>query len=108
MRTRFDVSPAWQAFVGAEPALAMFASLDPHELHDHAAGLAAEFRERMGLPTPERAERDRHVGRPRGLRPRAPHRAGITASGRAGRARVAFHLFNDDEDVDLALAALGR
>ena len=32
--------------------------------------------------------------------------AGITASGRSGRARVAFHVFNDGEDVDLALAAL--
>ena len=31
--TRFDVSPAWQAFVGAEPALALFASLDADELH---------------------------------------------------------------------------
>ncbi len=26
---RFDVSPAWQAFVGAEPALDLFASLPP-------------------------------------------------------------------------------
>ena len=34
--------------------------------------------------------------------------AGITASGRAGRARVAFHLWNDLEDVDLAARALGR
>ena len=34
--------------------------------------------------------------------------AGITASGRAGRARVAFHVWNDDEDVELAASALGR
>ena len=34
--------------------------------------------------------------------------AGITASGRSGRARVAFHVFNDEDDVDLALAALGH
>ena len=34
--------------------------------------------------------------------------AGIVASGRAGRARVAFHLFNDERDVDMALVALGR
>ena len=34
--------------------------------------------------------------------------AGIVASGRAGRARVAFHVFNDGEDVDLAARALGR
>ena len=27
--------------------------------------------------------------------------AGVAASGRAGRARVSFHLWNDEEDVDL-------
>ena len=32
--------------------------------------------------------------------------AGLTASGRAGRARVAFHVFNDAESVDLAVRAL--
>ena len=34
--------------------------------------------------------------------------AGVTASGRAGRARVSFHLWNDEEDVDLAATAVGR
>ncbi|WP_335339028.1 hypothetical protein [Microterricola viridarii] len=33
---------------------------------------------------------------------------GITASGRAGCARVAFHLWNDEDDVADALRALGR
>lgn len=105
---RFDVSPAWQAFVGAEPALAMFASIDPHELHDHAVGLAARFRERMSVPTPERPSAIVTWADPDGCDLARLTAAGITASGRAGRARVAFHLFNDDRDVDLALAALGR
>ncbi|MDF2555635.1 MAG: selenocysteine lyase, partial [Microbacterium sp.] len=34
--------------------------------------------------------------------------AGISASGRAGRARVAFHVFNDEADVTRAARALGR
>ena len=34
--------------------------------------------------------------------------AGVAASGRAGRARVSFHLWNDEEDVDLAARSLGR
>ncbi|MFZ8376928.1 hypothetical protein ACO1LT_15775, partial [Staphylococcus aureus] len=29
---RFDVSPAWQAFAGAAPALALFASTDRAEI----------------------------------------------------------------------------
>ncbi|WP_457098343.1 aminotransferase class V-fold PLP-dependent enzyme [Microbacterium sp. P5_E9] len=105
---RFDVSPAWQAFVGAEPALALFAALDPHELHDHAAGLGASFRERMGLAAPQRASAIVTWADPDGCDLARLTTAGIIASGRAGRARVAFHVFNDDEDVELALAALGR
>ena len=73
MRTRFDVSPAWQAFVGAEPALELFASLDRAALHEHATGLAA--RVPRGPRTREAAapERDRHLERPRRSRPRAAH-----------------------------------
>ena len=106
--TRFDASPAWQAFVGAEPALELFASIEPAALHEHATGLARSFSAGMGLePAPRQsaivtwadsggADLARLAG------------AGITASGRAGRARVAFHVFNDEHDVRSALTALGR
>jgi selenocysteine lyase/cysteine desulfurase len=106
--TRFDVSPAWQAFVGAEPALAMFAGLDAHELYAHAIGLASRFRSGMELPAPERASAIVTWSDPDGRDLARLAAAGIIASGRAGRARVAFHVFNDESDVDLALAALGR
>ena len=63
--SRFDVSPAWQAFVGAEPALAHVRRRSIRsELHAHATALAARFRERMGLAGAGAGERDRHVGRP--------------------------------------------
>lgn len=105
---RFDVSPAWQAFIGAAPALELFAALDPAELHAHATGLAAAFRTGMGLPAPARASAIVTWDDPEGCDLARLAAAGITASGRAGRARVAFHVFNDGDDVDLALAALGR
>lgn len=105
---RFDVSPAWQAFVGAAPALELFAALDPAELYAHTTGLAAAFRAGMGLPEPARASAIVTWDDPDGCDLARLTAAGITASGRAGRARVAFHLFNDGDDVDLALAALGR
>ena len=105
---RFDLSPAWQAFAGAEPALALFASLDPNELHDHAVGLATAFRERMGLAAPQQASAIVTWADPDGCDLARLTTAGMVGSGRAGRARVAFHLFNDHEDVELALAALGR
>ncbi|MFD4957251.1 aminotransferase class V-fold PLP-dependent enzyme [Microbacterium sp. NPDC058389] len=105
---RFDVSPAWQAFVGAAPALELFAAIDPADLHAHATGLAAAFRAGLGLPVPERASAIVTWNDPGGCDLARLTAAGLTASGRAGRARVAFHVFNDADDVDLALAALGR
>ncbi|MFH8250258.1 aminotransferase class V-fold PLP-dependent enzyme [Microbacterium sp. B2969] len=105
---RLDVSPAWQAFVGAEPALALFAGLEREALYAHATGLAAAFRYRLGLDQPERASAIVTWADPDGCDVARLTAAGITASGRAGRARVAFHVFNDEDDVDLACAALGR
>ncbi len=105
---RFDVSPAWQAFVGAAPALELFAGLDPEELRAHATGLAAAFRDGLGIAQPERASAIVTWDDADGCELARLTAAGITASGRSGRARVAFHLFNDEDDVDLALAALGH
>jgi selenocysteine lyase/cysteine desulfurase len=104
--SRFDVSPAWHAWVGAEAALGFAASLDAAEVRDHAVALANAFRERIGLEPSNSAI----VAWPDadGAQLRALTAAGVTASGRAGRARVAFHLWNDEEDVDLAARAIGR
>ena len=81
--SRYDVSPAWHAWVGAEAALGFAVSLDAAEVRDHAVGLANGFRERLDLgpsdsaivswPDPDGA----HLaafgrGRRRGLRPRRP------------------------------------
>lgn len=103
-----DVSPAWQAFVGAEPALRLFAALDPDELYRHATGLAAAFRERLGLHDPERPSAIVTWCDPDGDALARLTAAGITASGRAGRVRVAFHVFNSDIDVERAVIALTR
>lgn len=105
---RFDVSPAWQAFVGAEPALALFADADPEALCLEVTGLAAALRERLDLPQPERATpivtwRDESGADIARLRA-----AGIIASSRAGNARVALHVFNDLRDVNDIAAALAR
>ncbi len=105
---RFDVSPAWQAFVGAAPALELFAALDPDELFAHTTGLAARFRAGMGMDAAPRPSAIVTWEDPDGCDLARLTVAGITASGRAGRARVALHVFNDDRDVDLALEALGR
>jgi selenocysteine lyase/cysteine desulfurase len=106
--TRFDVSPAWQAFVGAEPALDLFASLDRAALQEHATGLAGAFRAGLGLEEVARPSAIITWSDPDGRDLTRLTEAGIAASGRAGRARVAFHVFNDEQDVADALQALGR
>ncbi len=101
---QFDVSPAWQAWVGAEPAVRMFADLDMNEVWAHASGLGDMLCDELGIPQqhqaivtwpdPERADLQKLVA------------AGIRASGRAGRLRAAFHLWNDDDDVVAVARAL--
>lgn len=105
---RFDTSPAWQAFVGAAPALALFASLDMAEIHAHTVGLATAFREGLALPPIDRPGAIVTWDDPAGCDLARLTASGITASGRDGRARVAFHVFNDMLDVERALSALGR
>ncbi len=105
---RFDVSPAWQAFVGAEPALRSFAAADMQAVHAHTTGLAARFRAAVGIEEPETATAIVTWLDPDGADLARLQSAGITASGRNGRARVAFHVFNDADDVERAVAALGR
>jgi selenocysteine lyase/cysteine desulfurase len=102
--TRFDVSPAWQAWVGAEAALGVVASLDEETVLQHDLELANAFRTRLGLE----ASGSAIVTWPdaEGEDLRALTEAGVVASGRAGRARVAFHVWNDEEDVELATSAL--
>lgn len=110
---RFDLSPAWQAFIGAEPALELFASLDPIALHRYTTGLADRFRRESGRGMSGGGATSTSSAivtwdDPDGCDQRRMADAGLTVSGRAGRARVAFHLFNSETDVDRALAALCR
>ena len=102
---RFDVSPAWLTWVGTEPALRLFSDADLAAVRDWDASLADSLRERLG---------ESACGRPvvslpdaDGARRAALEGAGLTVAGRAGKVRLAFHLWNDVEDVDRAARALG-
>jgi len=101
---RFDVSPAWPAWVGAEPAIRLFSELDIAEVWAHASGLGDLLCDGLGIPQqhqaivtwvdPEGDDLGKLIA------------AGIRASGRAGRLRAAFHLWNDEQDVSDVLRAL--
>ena len=47
---RLDVSPAWLCWVGAVPALELFADAPRDDVHRYAVGLADAFRAGLGLP----------------------------------------------------------
>src|SRR3954471_13625622 len=94
---RFDVSPAWQSWVGQAPALDLLAGVGTAALHEHALGLANRFRATMGLGPGNSAIVSLPLAADAEARLR---RAGIAASVRAGRLRLAFHLNNTVDDVD--------
>ena len=75
------------------------------DVRRHDVGLANTFREGLGLEASDSAI----VTWPdaNGSDLAALTAAGVVASGRAGRARVAFHLWNAEQDVALASGALG-
>lgn len=100
---RFDVSPAWLAWVGAVPALELIERTGVDAVHTHNVALANAFRAGMGM-----AASDSAIVSVGGI-PDAHARlaaAGIRASVRAGGLRAAFHLYNTDDDVEQALNVL--
>lgn len=101
---RFDVSPAWQAFVGAEQSIGLFADADISELWRHASGLGDAVC--RGLDVAEQHRAIVTVPDPDGCRLARLAAAGVRASGRAGRLRLAFHVWNTPADVEAVLAAL--
>lgn len=103
---RFDVSPAWPVLGGTEAALTGIASLDPDAVHAHDLALANAAREVLGLPPGDSAIIA--WADPDGDDLAALTAGGITASGRAGNARIAFHLWNTAADVERLARALRR
>lgn len=101
---RFDVSPAWQAWLGTAESLAVFADVDPDAVQAHGVGLADAFRAGLGLAPGGSAIVT--LPDPDGARRAALERGGCRVAGRAGRVRVAFHVWNDGSDVERALTAL--
>jgi selenocysteine lyase/cysteine desulfurase len=99
---RFDASPAWFSQLGAAAVLPQLAKVDRDLIYRHCVSLADAFRAEFDLPAagsaivsievPDAAER--------------LARAGVIAAVRAGASRLSFHLYNNANDLDQAVAAL--
>ncbi|WP_314175052.1 aminotransferase class V-fold PLP-dependent enzyme [Streptomyces winkii] len=96
---RFDVSPVWHAWVAQAASLDLLTGIGTDALHEHALGLANRFRAAVGLPEGDSAIVSAAV---EADTPRALERAGVVGSTRAGRMRLAFHLYNTEADADRA------
>lgn len=100
---RFDVSPAWHAWVGQAPALELLTGVGVPALHAHAVGLANRFLVGVGLPQGGSAIVSLAGDAQAAQRLTS---AGVAASVRAGRLRLAFHVNNTPDDADRAAEAL--
>jgi selenocysteine lyase/cysteine desulfurase len=99
---RLDTSPAWFNWVAAAPALETLLAVGVEAVHDHDVALANRFRVGLGLPPADSAIVSTDVA---GASEKLAA-AGILTSVRAGSLRASFHLYNTEQDVDAALAAL--
>jgi selenocysteine lyase/cysteine desulfurase len=100
---RFDVSPAWHAWVAAAPALQLLGQVGTPSLQRHAVGLANRFRAGIGLE-PGASAIVSLATDPAAADALAAAR--IKGSARAGRLRLSFHVSTDEQDADLAADVL--
>ena len=101
---RFDVSPAWAGWVAAAPTLELLAEVGTEAIGAHDIALANRLRAGLGLPAGDSAIVSLDLpGAVEALRA-----ADVACAGRAGRLRLAFHLYATEADVDLALDVLRR
>jgi selenocysteine lyase/cysteine desulfurase len=99
---RFDVSPAWFAWVGTAPAVELLLDIGIEVIHEHNLHLANRFLEGLGLPPGDSAITSAKL-------PQAEERlrgTRVMAAARAGLLRTSWHVYNTDEDVDELLALL--
>lgn len=98
---RFDVSPAWLSWLGAEPALRLIDSVGVEAIHRHNVSLGDTVRAELGMPESNSAMVTIPMDNTDVL---AAH--GIEAAVRSGSVRVGFHLYNTADDVERLLAAV--
>lgn len=98
---RFDISPAWFSWIGAVEANREIAAIGVEEIFRHNRSLASAFSQELGLP--QQGSAIVSVRLKEGVDARS---LGLRSSVRNGGTRLSFHLYNDENDVQLAVDAL--
>jgi selenocysteine lyase/cysteine desulfurase len=99
---RFDLSPIWFSWIGTVPALEILLDIGVEIIRTHDVSLANRFRAGLGLAASNSAIVTARLPAAEGKLAQA----GVRALVRAGTLRAAFHVYNREEDVDVALEAL--
>ena len=97
---RFDSSPPWPLLEPAAISLELLAGVGPERMGAWSVGLANALRSEIGL-----AESNSPILSLPG-EPDALISAGLSVASRAGRVRLSFYGYNDDESVERAARAL--
>jgi selenocysteine lyase/cysteine desulfurase len=100
---RLDVSPAWLSWIGTRTALEEIESIGLIRIRDHDVALANHVRSGLSLPLSDSAIVSLDIADAE----TRLRNTGIVASMRAGRLRVSFHLYNDRQDAEAVVDALG-
>jgi selenocysteine lyase/cysteine desulfurase len=104
---RFDVSLAWHAWAGAAVSMGLLDEWQRRGLLHEPIRLARRLAEALGLPQPQGTVVSVPVQDAETLRADLG-RAGIKAAVRAGSVRLSTHVYNTQEHIDQAVAALER
>lgn len=94
---RFDVVPNFIAIAAATQSLNLLAEIGVERIEKHNLGLVRRFCEALDLPHHESAIISLDVGAVSSIT------GNLSATVRSGRARFSFHLYNDDNDVEMAV-----
>ncbi|WP_017569135.1 aminotransferase class V-fold PLP-dependent enzyme [Nocardiopsis halotolerans] len=100
---RLDLSPVWSAWTTLEESLALLEEVGVRTIGEHNGVLGDRLREALDMEpvgsaivsVPADEEAVRRVAE-----------AGVATSARNGKLRAAFHLYNDESDVDRLVKAL--
>lgn len=99
---RFDVVPNFIAIAAAAQSLNLLAEIGVARIEQHNLGLVRRFCAGLDLPPHPSAIISIDAGTLSSIS------GNLSATVRSGRARFSFHLYNDDADVDAAIAFVRR
>ena len=94
---RFDVVPNFIAIAAATQSLNLLAQIGVARIEEHSLRLVRRFCEALDLPRHDSAIISLDVGAVTSIT------GDLSATVRAGRARFSFHLYNDEDDVGMAV-----